>query len=150
MLAGADNLASGNGRANAESLTAAKRLQAIGDIAQSLDAASIKSGEDATRALCMLELANKCIRIVLRESEGPRNALIEQSDRLIAQIDTARNELGRLDTLSARGARVPWSPAVTRPAMRCSPCAAGHGIYALTAIGQLAEGAPRGRARDGG
>lgn len=101
MLAGADNLASGNGRANAESLTAAKRLQAIGDVAQSLDAASIKSGEDATRALCMLELANKCIRIVLRESEGHRNALIEQSDRLIAQIDTARNELGRLDTRSA-------------------------------------------------
>ncbi|TPQ37302.1 hypothetical protein C2U70_11305 [Bradyrhizobium guangdongense] len=99
MLAGADNLASGNGRASAESLAAAKRLQAIGDVARSLDAASIKSREDAIRALCVLELANKCIRIVLRESQGnmPRNALIEQSDRLIALIDTARTELGKLD-----------------------------------------------------
>lgn len=84
--------------ADATSRAVAKRLEAISGVVSSLDVTRIRSSEDATRALYILELANKCIRVVLREVHGTfaKNALIDQSDRLIELIDVARNKLVNL------------------------------------------------------
>jgi hypothetical protein len=77
------------------SCAVAKRLGAISGVVSSLDVTGIRSREDATRALYVLELANKCIRVILREVHGTfaKNALIDQSDRLLDLIDVARSKL---------------------------------------------------------
>ncbi len=93
-----DDLSPGAVRADAASLSAAKRLEAIGGVVASLDVAGIASREDMTRALCILELANKCIRIVLDEIRGTfaRDQLIEQSERLMELIEVARSKVASL------------------------------------------------------
>lgn len=82
----------------ARPLTIAGRLEAIGKVVSSLDVAAIQSREDMARALCALELANKCIRIVLDEVQANslRDQLIGESERLIDMIKTARRSIADL------------------------------------------------------
>ncbi len=93
-----NDLSPANVRTNAASLSAARRLEAIGGVVSSLDVAGIASRDEMTRVLCILELANKCIRIVLDEIRGTfgRDQLIEQSERLMQLIEVARNKVASL------------------------------------------------------
>lgn len=96
------NAASGMSPANsagcAASSTAVARLEAIGAVVSSLDVARVRSREEMTRALCALELANKCIGVVLNEVRGTcvRDQLIGESERLTGLIDLAREKLAAL------------------------------------------------------
>lgn len=95
MLHAADHTAPANIRADAASLALAKRLEAIGSVVSSLDVSKLENREEVTRALCILELANKCIQVVLSEIQGSfvRDSLIDQSESLIKLIDLARSKV---------------------------------------------------------
>ncbi len=93
-----DHLSTGNTHADADSLAVAKRLEAIGGVVSSLDLTRLGSRADVTRALCILELANKCIRVILSEIPGSfvRDTLIGQSERLIELIENTRSEVASI------------------------------------------------------
>lgn len=90
--------ASSNGSCDAASPAAFGRLEAIGKVVSSLDVAKIRSRADITRMLCVLELANKCIRVVLKDvaGDGVREQLIGESERLIDLIEVARQRVADL------------------------------------------------------
>ena len=98
MLHALNETSSSSPAGRATSPAAAKRLEAIGEVVSSLDVAAIQSREDMTRALCALELANKCIRVVLDEVQGHsmRDHLIGESGRLIDMIKAARQRVADL------------------------------------------------------
>jgi len=74
------------------------RLEAIGKVVSSFDVTNIRNRADMTRALCALDLANKCVRVVLKDVPGDcvGDRLISESDRLIDLIEVARQKIAGL------------------------------------------------------
>ncbi len=90
-----EHLRPGTIRGDTASLAVAKRLDAIGGVVSSLDLTALRSRDDVTRALCMLDFANQCIEVVLKEIESSlvRGSLSDQSERLMQLIELTRNEV---------------------------------------------------------
>jgi hypothetical protein len=83
-----------------------QRLAAISDILCALDASTIKSPDEMLRALWMLDVANRCIQLILGEfrTAPDREQLVRQSDRIVVLIELARERLTRRTSLTFRSA----------------------------------------------
>jgi hypothetical protein len=77
---------------------AVERLTGIQDALDKLDTANVCSLADASRTLNALEVANKCIRIVLNDFRDvpATKDLIDQSAALNSLIEKARDQVAAL------------------------------------------------------
>jgi len=90
-------------RAAPTSNPAAERLQEIGQLVATLQTAPIQNFDDIAHALWVLDLANKCIQVVVAEfRDHPTNQLvIEQSKAISALIELTRCAVMRWRKLDA-------------------------------------------------
>lgn len=84
-----------SGRAKASADLAARRLDGIGHVLSDLDVAGARTLAEKNRVLMTLDMADKCVRVVLDEFRAtPTHAqLVSKSDSLIGLIRRARSEL---------------------------------------------------------
>ena len=82
---------------------ALKRLEGIRDVLSTLDLLKMQDHQEMVRTLWILDIANKCIRVVLTDlRDGPRTeTLVRQSDDLIASIEIARDKISDIANAAA-------------------------------------------------
>lgn len=95
MWDGVQSLVPGKAYPEPPDAAVSRRLQEISQVVSSLDLAKIQTRNDMTRALCLLQLAQRCVRTVLGESPTGLlgDGLIEQSAGILEAIEAALDKL---------------------------------------------------------
>lgn len=89
-------------RERATSHPAVRRIQGLTNVLSELREADLQSQHDMRRALWILDLANRCVQIILSDFKGDPSIieLNRQADELIDSVERARQMVDQLGSVS--------------------------------------------------